>query len=105
MPPVDHFNFRLERTIHVLWNGVPSTGPLTLGPIEWLPTRKRWACHWSIHAIHSEQAKMYGDDPIQALDQTIKFITDFIRRSIEDGIQMWWQYEGDICGFVGIAET
>src|SRR6185436_19725346 len=94
----DPVEFRLERTINVRWNGVESSGPLIVGPIRWLPQRGTWACYWSIHAIHSAEAKVYGDDPIQALERTIRFIANLIRGSIEDGIDMWWENEGDECG-------
>lgn len=95
-PPIE---FRLERNINVRWHGVESPGPLTVGPIRWLPERGSWACYWSIHQIHPEEAKLYGDDPIQALERTLRFVANLIRGSIEDGIDMWWQNEGDECGF------
>jgi hypothetical protein len=93
------FEFRLERTIHVRRAGPATSGPLTVGPIRWLSERGTWACYWSIHVIHSEEARLYGDDPIQALDRTLEFITNLIHGSIEDGFTMWWQSEGDGCGF------
>lgn len=94
------FEFRLERTIRVRRGVGPETaGPLTVGPIRWLPERRRWACYWSIHVIHPEEARLYGDDPMQALDRTLEFIGNLIRGSIEDGFEMWWRFEGDACGF------
>lgn len=99
-PPIE---FRLERTIHVRrvvhlgdqW----TTGPLTIGPIRWLPDRKTWACYWSVHVIHPEEGRLHGDDPIQALDRTLGFLADLINGHIKDGFEMWWQHKGDACGF------
>lgn len=105
MPPVstDHprnvSDLYLERMIHVRWHGESTTGLLTVGPIRWLPERDRWACFWSIHKIHPEQAELYGGDPSDALRQTIEFVGNLIRGSIEDGIDVWWLYEGDAAGF------
>ena len=70
-----------------------------MGPVRWLPERKRWACYWSIHVIHSEEGRIYGDDPMQAVDWTFGFLGKLIRGSIEDGFEIWWQHEGDACGF------
>jgi hypothetical protein len=92
------FDFRLERIIHVRRGERESSGPLTIGPIRWLPERQSWACFWSIHGIHPEEAKLYGEDPIQALDITLAFLSNLIHGSIEDGYQMWWLDEGDACG-------
>jgi hypothetical protein len=92
-------DFRLERTIRVRRGGPETSGPLTIGPIRWLPERKSWACYWSIHVIHPEEARIYGDDPLQALERTLGFFANFINGSIEDGFEMWWQDKGDACGF------
>ena len=78
---------------------------MTVGPIRWLPERETWACHWSIHQIHPEEAKLYGEDPLQALDLTLHFLANLIRGSIEDGIDMWWLNEGDQCGFWNDARS
>ena len=95
--------FRLERTIHVRRHVQPggpwTSGPLTVGPIRWLPERKTWACYWSVHVIHPEEGRLYGDDPMQALDRTMGFLANLINGHIEDGFEMWWQHEGDACGF------
>ena len=94
------FDFRMRRMIHVRWGSVESVGPLTVGPVKWDAKRKRWACYWSIHRIHDHEHRIHGEDPIQAITRTLRFMEDFIRGSISDGIVMWWQFEGDECGFV-----
>ena len=106
-PPVDPqaFDFRLERTIRVRHNGVESSGPLTVGPVLWLPELGCWACSWSVHVIHPEEARIYGEDPIQALDRTLWFLMKFIHGHIEEGFSMWWQHEGDACGFGPTEKT
>jgi hypothetical protein len=43
--------------------------------------------------------RITGDDLMQALDRTFGFLADLINGHIEDGVDMWWQYEGDACGF------
>ena len=93
--------FRVERVIHVRdrHGGQESCGPLVVGPVVWMADRGKWACYYSVHVIDPKGHRLYGDDPIQAVHRALEFLGQFIRGSIEDGFGMWWQYEGDACGF------
>lgn len=93
--------FRFERTIHVRnpHSRRESSGPLSVGPVVWLPERQRWACSYSVHVIDPEGHQVYGEDPIHAIQLMLEFLGMLIRGSIADGFCMWWQHEGDACGF------
>jgi len=59
----------------------------------------KWACWYSIPVIHPEPGRMYGQDALEAFDNTLRFVRNLIHGSIEDGFQIWWQDKDDKGGF------
>jgi hypothetical protein len=94
----DHIAFSLKRELEFVIRGERMTGELFVGDLQFDPERRRWYCHWSLSFVHPEIGRMSGDDPMDALTQTFDFISSLIRGSEEDGLVVWWRYEGDHAG-------
>jgi hypothetical protein len=94
-PPTPTVSFRLERELHFRIRDEHSTGTMFIGDLVWLQDRNRWACHWSLAHVHPEVGRMYGTDPLEALTNTLDFLSSLIRGSEDDGLILWWQVEGD----------
>jgi hypothetical protein len=88
---------QLSRTLHFIVNGEVETGLLQIEGVEQL-SESKWVCYWSLSYVNPERAKMYGKDPLDALNNCLKFIADLIHGSEEDGLKIWWQVEGDHAG-------
>ena len=76
-------------------NGELKKGEIIIMEPIWDPERGKWACYWSISFIHPEFFRFHGDDPLSAHLTTIDFISSLIRGSQADGLNVWWNYEGD----------
>jgi len=71
------------------------TGKLFVGDLVFQEGKNRWACHWSLSHLHHGVSLIYGKDPLDALINTLDFLSTFIRGSEIDGYGIWWQSEGD----------
>ena len=59
-----------------------------------LNENSKWTCHLSIDYICESGAKIYRVDLLDPLTQDPTFIGHLIEGTIEDGIDIWWKYEG-----------
>jgi hypothetical protein len=59
----------------------------------------RWICHWSLSVVHPELGQQFGDDPLDALYQCLRFVEELIKGCEEDGLKVHWRFQGDHCGF------
>ena len=59
----------------------------------------QWVCYWSLSFVHPELGKHYGNDALDSMYKCIRFVGGLIRGSEEDGLQVWWRFEGDHAGF------
>jgi hypothetical protein len=94
----DRIALSLRRELQFVVRGERMTGELFLGDLQLDSERQRWYCHWSLSFVHPEIGRMSGNDPMDALTQTFDFISSLIRGSEEDGLVVWWRYEGDHAG-------
>ena len=88
-------NFRLERELHFSVRGEHTMGGLFVGDLKWVPSKGKWACHWSIAYIHPELGQIYGEDPLDTVVKTLDFLSSLIRGSEADGLEVWWRKSGD----------
>jgi hypothetical protein len=91
-------DFQFERPLHFVIAGRHETGHVRIGPIEKMESGK-WACYWSISQVHPEPGRLWGDDPLQAFNRVMHVVGRLLRGSEEDGLVVWWQFEGDHGGF------
>lgn len=91
-----HLNF--ERELNFRIRGVDTKGKLKILRVEQIAGKNRWACYWSLAHIHPEEGRVFGDDSLDSLFTCLDFIGNLIRGSEKDGLEVWWQYEGDHCG-------
>jgi hypothetical protein len=93
----------LVRVLQFRIRGEVTEGLLQISRLEFLPERRQWACYWSLAFVHPEEAKIYGSDAMEALSQGLDFISNLVRGSERDGLQVWWKTEGDHGG-LGFTE-
>jgi len=55
----------------------------------------KWICFWSLDYVCTE-GKARGDDSLNALTNALYVIHKLIVGTSEDGMEIWWQYEGDM---------
>jgi hypothetical protein len=92
-------DLHFERDIHIRSGHSTTRGKLRLIRLRQIAANK-WACEWSLDPISAGViGKMHGDDPLDALIRCVYFLECYIRGLTEDGTIVWWQYEGDLCGF------
>ena len=96
--PMNDINFRLERELQFAFKGEQTAGTLFVGDVRYVVDRKRWCCHWSLSFVHDEVGHIWGDDPLDAIKCTLDFLSSLIRGSEEDGLIVWWKYQGDHAG-------
>ena len=96
--PLTNPNLKLERNLTFIIEGQTKTGTLVIGDLEWLESKSKWACHWSISYIHPEVGRIYGLDPLDALTKALDFLSSLIRGSERDGLEVWWRQKGDHVG-------
>jgi hypothetical protein len=89
---------RFTRELQFVIGGERISGELFVGDLQFDAERQRWYCHWSLSYVHPEIGRISGDDPLDALASTFDFISSLIRGSEEDGLTVWWRYEGDHAG-------
>lgn len=94
---MDTSEFVFRREINFRFNDSEKKGELRIGGIEKLK-EGQWACHWSMSHVSPELSKIYGKDPLHALSECMNFLANLIRGSEQDGLKVWWEYEGDHCG-------
>ena len=90
--------FKFERELHFRIRGQSSTGKLTVGGVNWVEAKKKWACDYSLAHVDPVGGCIYGTDPLNALSNTLDFLSILIRGSEDDGLIVWWQAEGDHAG-------
>ncbi|SRR6266550_3978332 len=89
---------RFERELQFMIRGERKTGTLFVGDLRYDSERRRWGCHWSLSFVHPEIGRLFGDDPLDAFVTTLDFVSSLIRGSEQDGLVVWWRYEGDHAG-------
>ena len=94
----DRVALSLRRELQFVIHGERMTGELFVGDLQFDPERQRWYCHWSLSFVHPEIGRLSGDDPMDALTRTFDFLSSLIRGSEEDGLIVWWRYQGDHAG-------
>ena len=94
----DRIALSLRRELQFVIRGERMTGELFVGDLQFDAERQRWYCYWSLSFVHPEIGGMSGDDPMDALIRTFDFLSSLIRGSEEDGLVVWWRYEGDHAG-------
>jgi hypothetical protein len=99
----EYSTINLRRELHFVIDEQKFTGELFVGDVRQIQPAK-WACHFSIFHIHPERGKIYGKDPMQSLDNCLRFLETLIRGCEVDGLRVWWIYEGDHAGFLGSLE-
>jgi hypothetical protein len=78
--------------------GEPRIGKLAIHALNFNTEKNKWECHWSLDHLYPDTVSFTGDDPLAALVRTLKFASEFIRGSNEDGHKVYWQYDGDNAG-------
>jgi len=96
--PEHSIDINLRRKLQFVIRGERKEGELFVGDLQYDVERNRWHCHWSLSFVHPEIGRMFGDDPLSALTTALDFVSGLIRGSEEDGLIVWWQYEGDHAG-------
>lgn len=84
-------------------------GELVIGPIEQLAD-DRWACCWSLTHLHEDTSRIYGGDPIEAVERCLQFLGTFLVGSAADGCDVSWLSVGDTGGIssrlsIGVKES
>jgi hypothetical protein len=94
------FDYKFSRNISIRYKGELISGIITVGGIEQLEESERWKCYYTISMIHPERGHIWGADPLDALSNCLVFLDGLIKGSEEDGLEIWWQHEGDHCGML-----
>lgn len=92
-------NLSLRRVIHLKRGGVASKGEIWIGQLEYLPERRKWACHFRVSEILPEPMRLYGRDPLDALENSLELVKRLVLGSIKDGWEIWAENPGDCGGF------
>ena len=88
---VRHLNFRI--------GGKLREGKLVIHRIKRMEGDSEcWACHWFLTDFSPEDAKTYGDDPLDALLNCVRFISSLIDTEKKRGNAIWWKQEDDRAG-------
>ena len=93
-------NFKIERVLNFRHAGEVRQGKATIGGIRLAPDRKQWLCDVSIDYLGEETVTVQGDDPLDAFNHCLFFLSEVILGGTEHGWSVWWQIEGDHGGFV-----
>ncbi len=96
-------NLPFERSLTFERSGVQSLGVIQIHRLEQLSAVK-WACHWSLSYVHPEESVIYGEDALDAVVKTLNFLAELIRDTAEDGLKIWWHYDGDNGGMFPASE-
>ena len=100
------FDYKFSRNISIRYKGEVIPGTITIDRIEEDKERGRWKCYYTISMIVPEGGHIWGDDPLEALSRCLVFLDGLIRGSEEDGLEIWWQHEGDHCGILrGVTQN
>jgi hypothetical protein len=57
-----------------------------------------WACHWFLTDLSPQDARTFGDDPLDALLNCVRFISSVIDNEMKHGNAIWWKQEDDKAG-------
>jgi hypothetical protein len=95
---------RLQREVNLSSGGEQSKILLTIHGIVRVqepPGKACWACLWSLGKIHPRVGRIYGEDPLAALLNCVRFLIMVLKNEESLGHRIWWLQEGD-CG--GLCE-
>jgi hypothetical protein len=90
--------FPVQRKLSFEIRGRKGEGTLYVGAPTWYADRGKWGCQWSLSFVHPETGVTYGHDSLDALINTLDFLSMLIRGSEDDGLVVCWQKEGDHAG-------
>ena len=88
----------LTRELKFEIGGKALEGKLSIRSLNFNTDKNKWECRWSLDHLYPDSVSFAGDDPLEALVRTLKFASEFIRGSNEDGHRVFWRYEGDNAG-------
>jgi len=97
---MNNLDYVFERVITINNNGKLIMGTLSIGGVNNIAERNRWACYCSIPVINPERISIYGEDPLDAFSKCLVFVDGLIKGSEADGLEIWWQYKGDHCAIL-----
>lgn len=92
-------NLGLRRAIHIRRGGVESMGEIWVGRLQYLPENRKWACYFRVSEIVPEPMRIFGSDPLNALENGLEFVKRLVLGSIKDGWEIWSEAPGDRAGF------
>ena len=91
--------FKIERQLSFRVRGQLKSGKLCIGGLQKDSRSERdspWICFWSLSEIHPETGNIYGEDPLDALLNCVRFLINLIEKHKSNGIEVWWNREGDL---------
>jgi hypothetical protein len=91
-------HFLYKRSLNIVVEGETHSTTLYIVKLEQI-SDGQWACYWTMEFVQPQEARIYGDDPLQALYRCINFIEDLIKGLNKIGKTIWWTYDGDCGGF------
>lgn len=95
---MDYGQLTLKRELDIEFEGESRKVELFVGNVI-ARGDGRWVCHWSLGLVHPDVGKQFGDDPLDAIYQCLRFIEELIKGFEKDGLRARWRFEGDHCGF------
>ncbi len=96
MPKDSIIQLPFERTLNFKKDGKSFSGVLRVLSIQ-QTSEKKWTCRWSLDFL-CQNGAVHGDDPLHALTNCLFVASRLIRESGKDGVQVFWQYQGDYGG-------
>jgi hypothetical protein len=93
-------DFRIERVLNFEIGGEHKVGTLIIGGIEEV-RQGTWACYFVLPFVVSDSPKkIYGIDPIRALEFCLSAIKELLAGAEQDGFATVWLFKrGDLGGF------
>lgn len=102
---MDLKKFRISRTLTIARQGVTRNVKVSIGGIEEIE-HEMYACHYALPGILPKNGRIYGSDPIQAVELCLRTVGQVISASVANGsVEIWWHEKGDNGGFLSTMKT